>query len=415
MTSPTDLFSQFLDNNPYSSIMVRGENSAIIEPWGDSSLAIVIPEDEEGASELSEVLNALILPQKYSAIFHLDSNILEVIWTSYKLPDNQNEVKTRSFNLSYMGQSHNCYFSKSSQRLITLSKHAYMVQSSDTYFRNIPSISTYARNDKNDPSYNNLSEPHSFYISNINHDLDSDDLHQLIDNINFYMTYFDYMSPYILIHQSTDIEHEIEASRYPHGSFPSTINARPLNDTLKRFWFAGKTGDESKRFTYMYRIIEYAAHYYIQNEIRTELKKTLTCPLFDPNSNETIEKIVSNVFLYKADEFARYDMIFKSCVRNEALWPAIESNIDYFCQAIEFDGGFSVPALLAKKCRKEDFLVSSSLPKQLRDIRNALSHGRDQKTGTVITPTQRNSKLLQPWLPVITAAAGEVILFHDSA
>ena len=49
----------------------------------------------------------------------------------------------------------------------------------------------------------------------------------------------------------------------------------------------------------------------------------------------------------------------------------------------------------------------------LRKLRNTLSHGKDQETAGVITPTARNFYLLAPWIHLIATAAGEVMLFKD--
>lgn len=48
-----------------------------------------------------------------------------------------------------------------------------------------------------------------------------------------------------------------------------------------------------------------------------------------------------------------------------------------------------------------------------RKIRNALSHGKDQETTGVIRPTPKNVNLFQPWVHLISAAAGEVVLYKD--
>lgn len=55
-----------------------------------------------------------------------------------------------------------------------------------------------------------------------------------------------------------------------------------------------------------------------------------------------------------------------------------------------------------------------SITRSLRDIRNALSHGRDQRTSSVIVPSSRNLHYLQPWVNLIAVVAGEVVLYKDA-
>lgn len=405
--------SSFIKANPYSSIgKANDEMDAIIRPWDDESLVILIPEDEIEQKELIKVLNKVVMPKEFSAIYHAKSKRLEVIWTAYRLPQEMDDVKTRQFDFNFNGNTHTCRFDSASPELVRIAKYAYPVAVSETMFRNIQSLSQYAKNKNPDKLPPSFIAPISFWINNV--DNEPDKLVPLINNINFYMTYYDHMSPVILVHQDDKIEREISSSRYAFGKFPEKIKGRELNSTLKQFWFAGRTGDEARRFTYMYRIIEYASHHYIDVQVRSSLKKTLLSPHADVNDPDFIEQIVADVNKNKADEYARFEMLFRATVDMERLWSAVNVNLGFFAERVEFDGGFCLEPLVAPGCRKDDFINCGHLPKRFRDIRNALSHGRDQKTGTVITPTKRNGRLLQPWIPVITTAAGEVIMFHDA-
>ena len=52
--------------------------------------------------------------------------------------------------------------------------------------------------------------------------------------------------------------------------------------------------------------------------------------------------------------------------------------------------------------------------RSIREIRNALSHGWDRKQMLFIHPTRHNFERLQPWVALICAAAGEVMLYRDT-
>ena len=82
------IFAEFLAANPLSKIKRQsfdkdGVKQAIFEkPWGDISLAIMIPDHP---TALAETLNNLRLPSRFSAIWHKDTKDLEIIWTAYEV------------------------------------------------------------------------------------------------------------------------------------------------------------------------------------------------------------------------------------------------------------------------------------------------------------------------------------------
>ena len=69
---------QFLKNNSYSEVELRNEIYYINNPWEDESLSFEIKKEDE--SELIKTLNNLILPPRFSAIYHLDTKEIEYIY-----------------------------------------------------------------------------------------------------------------------------------------------------------------------------------------------------------------------------------------------------------------------------------------------------------------------------------------------
>jgi hypothetical protein len=78
------LFAPFLNANRLTTIDEIGpaEGCYITKPWGDASVAIDIPRDAAG---LADALNKVVLPRRFSAIWHSDTKDFEVIWTAFKL------------------------------------------------------------------------------------------------------------------------------------------------------------------------------------------------------------------------------------------------------------------------------------------------------------------------------------------
>lgn len=112
------------------------------------------------------------------------------------------------------------------------------------------------------------------------------------------------------------------------------------------------------------------------------------------------------------DEYARFETLIKETCDAKTLWPHVAANIDALSRDETFDGGFVVNALVGKNAQEEDFAKTgvSAFCNRIRSIRNGLSHGRDQRTSTVIAPTRQNSLRLRPWLPLMAAAAGQAVL-----
>jgi hypothetical protein len=98
----------------------------------------------------------------------------------------------------------------------------------------------------------------------------------------------------------------------------------------------------------------------------------------------------------------------------ELLWREMQGNINSFTAQIEFDGGFLIKPFLQKNESAESFKHKgiSRFAAQIKEIRNALSHGRDIKTSSVIAPTHKNFTLLKPWVILMCVAAGQVVLYN---
>ena len=98
------------------------------------------------------------------------------------------------------------------------------------------------------------------------------------------------------------------------------------------------------------------------------------------------------------------------------LWNEIEKIIENFSQDVVFDGGFELQKLVSGVGSKDEFL-NSGLKKFCnlsRKIRNALSHGKEERSAAVITPTRANFEKLRPWSHLMIVAAGEVIAYNGN-
>lgn len=407
----------FLDNNKTASIVetkLKKENRIRLQnPWDDSSFSLRIPEN---ADNLIAALNHVKLPTRLSAIWHTDTRDLEIIWTAHNLPPSQQEVLGRTFSFNFDERSHSCEFGSSSERLLEISKHVAPITMSNTNYRNLQSFSQYSRIPKNRHADFGLSQPISFWIRDV--DGDEDAIIRIVDNLNFYLTYFDSRSPNILIHDPAGADDQVaQRTRYLHGDFPIDITGNALDPHMLSFWSSAYTENPMMAFLLYFRVMEYAAIHYVDSAVRTQLRKILKAPNFTGKLELAIEQIVGSLHIQKMDDTQKFKAVVRQCVDPKLLWKDVQPNLAFFSKDTEFDGGFTVKKLVSADEKEQTFCTRGveSFSDSARKIRNALSHGKDMETSGVITPTGRNLKLLLPWVHLMATAAGEVVLYNDTA
>lgn len=407
--------TDFLADNPLAEVVentVAGKTiPRIINPWGDPSVSIDLDEDFEG---LASTLNGLILPPRLSAIWHKATKRLEVIWTAYELVPSQKEIAGRSFEFQKDGVNYQCSFSEASDELVTLAKSVIPVGMSVTNHRNIYSFAMHARN-KSGKNKKLKTEPRSFWIDGLTyHD---EEMIDLINNLNFYITYFDVLSPYVVVHPPKAEKIPSNKARYKGDSFPKVITSAKLDENLLSFWESAQGASPFMAFLLYFRIIEYAAYHYVEESARASISRIIRAPDLIGNVSGSVDGIISALAsTQKLHDSQRIRLIIKKCVLPGVLWPDIRDNQEFFSRPTCFDGGFSVEGVVGAKDREENWGGHrlDNVADAFRKIRNALSHGKDQETTGVIRPTQHNINLFRPWVHLINAAAGEVVLYKDT-
>lgn len=404
----------FLKHNPHSSIDLlspEDDNSLHVKnPWGDSSLIIYLGDLPDA---IIETLNQLLLPERYSAIWHRDYKSLEVIWTALPLSADLEELKGRKFEFRFKGKKHVCHFTKSSDRLMELAKFTLPITSSGTNFRNLNSYHRFAHrgHDRDDPD--TLGEPLSFWVANVSWQ-DANVL-ELLENLNFHLAYYDKRSPLVVIHPPPDDGAPKGRSRYIVGKFPKIVTGKALDPNLVSFWSEARLSDPQLAYLLYYRIIEYAAAHFLDEGIRIQLRRLLVAPNLADNLPDALNKIVAAVSPAKIDDHSKVLSVWRRCVDAKYVWQEVSQNLDFFSEDCLFDGGFKAKAIVGKAESESTFCgrPQDGLVNTLRSIRNTLAHGKDQETGTVIRPTTHNAQLLRPWVYLLGIGAGEVVLLKD--
>lgn len=413
--------ASFLTLNPASRIeeieVTSNKRVVVVNPWGDPSLIIEIP---PGNQKFNDAMNCLHLPEQFTAIWHADSKAFEIIYTAYPLTADQKEVKSRQFSFRHNDKEHMCEFAISSDRLLEIAHYCQPISDSTTQWRNIPPFNLYARRRASGSKETEipelpLDEPLSFWVRDV--DWDDDEVLSLVNHLNFYMIYYDTRSPHIVVHSPpAGVTHK-PRTRYILGHFPEHIISRQIDQNLLQLWLASNTGDAARRFLYSYRIIEYASYFHLETEAKTKIRKLLEAPHALDDLASLTEHVIGAVQDTKIHETQKIDAVLRTTLDPKLLWKEMQENIGVFTTSTTFDGGFVQAPITTVGTTDADFGPNeiSALGAAIRDIRNALSHGRDQKTIKVITPTARNFERLQPWASLIAVAAGEVIVYRNLA
>lgn len=416
----------FLESNPQSAIdqiAVRdGERPGVKRPWGDDSIALLIPDEFE---EFAETLNQVILPTRFTAIWHKDTKDFEVIWGAHPLPAKIADVQNRSFEFHFKHAAYRCEFGRSSDRLLAIAVHSRPISATTTGHRNLSSFNTYMKeraarhvsDESTDPSPR-LGEPLSFWVRGVN--WNEEKVLELVNHLNFYMEYFDNIGPKILVHATKQETAEAAPrDRYVIGKFPEIIIPIEIDDAQMHYWIASRMGDASWRFIQSFRIIEYASSSFLELSARSAVRRILSAPHALSDIQGVTERVLAEVWKAKMGEnenYWRVETLIKERMDTDILWREINRNLPAFTTETVFEGGCKLNPLIASNCRAEDFSGGGivTLVKMFHDIRNNLSHGKERKSSGTITPTFNNFQKLLPWASLISIVASEVIINKDT-
>lgn len=384
------------------------EGYLLKHPWRDPTLVLNLPIDHAEANELASVLERVELPENYSAIFHKENRSLEVLWTAFKVRKKHEELKQRTFSIWWRGSKRECKFAPASPEALTLAKCVLPYAApSHTEHRNIMSFVQSVH----DPDHHNMGDPTCFWVDC--NDVDDADLDEYLRTVNFYMTYYDRETPRILIHEQGPNESGSTRPRYAQGTFPNEIVAGDIDPAVASFWLgAFETRDPAMKYLLHYRLIEFLALSYVKAEQRKDLINILRRPHLI-SSTEGAAAEIAGLFSTQQRDTDRIKSFVEETVDADRVWAVLEMNRKEFSMNTDFDGGYSVKAVLNDSTTLDSWRKSGpiSLVDRLRAVRNCLAHGQDEGTKGVIHSTQRNKIGLMPWVNLIETFAAEAMLY----
>ena len=402
----------FLTTNPEADLEVVDGGLSIVRPWGEKTIHIPLRVDD---TELLDILNAVRLPSRFTAIWHEDCEEFEIIAYVLRKGD---PLLDRSFAFHYKGGSYDCGFGPSSSRLRVIARRA---KPAGRYWgldsRNLQSYHEFERLVEEDTDRESAENgrPTSFWIRGLE-DFDDDYIENLVRNLNFHMSYFDRQTPMIVIHEDAASVDEAAYHRRPNmDTLPPDIVARDIDQHLLVLWASAQEGDPFLRFIRYYQILEYAGFYHVKANILQHVKRAVAAPDALSRSEDIAQQIIDAISAERIKDTHKIDAMIKACVDPQQMWDIIEGSLAKFSEESTLDGGFVLPALVSSSITYEEFAQTwnQRFSSALHKVRNALVHARESRQSTTIAPTIANRAQLSVWLWPLSETAGRVMLYSS--
>lgn len=395
-----------LANNPGIEIKAPVGEYELLNTWNDRSLSFKFKKRQN----LTSLLH-IKFPEQLVAIYNTELKRLEFIFTAV---EKDSKLKDRKFDFLFKGNNFECSFGPISEslKLLAISFKEKTADSSTDYrhFRFLRDIHT--KTFLKDYFKDHLIL--SFFIEGNFENIDFDFI-SLSKSLNFYMSYFDRVTPKIIIHaKNYEEENHNKACYYElFDTFPKQIKAVNIDSTLlDTFMVANLTENIRLKFIFYFQILEYASYYYLDSRIQNRILQTFKNPSIYDRPEDFSKSLIEELkdHFSQKDDSIKLEKTITENVTIEDIRNEISENKEFFSQDLEFEGGLKINKIL-KDAKSVDSLKDDDLiliKKNIEKIRNVLVHLRESRENKVILPSQANNNKLLPYLYVLRRIAEKV-------
>ena len=405
---------RFIENNNLSK-QIKGDTIVVSNLWEDDTFELIFSKDENVS-----ILKDVYTPSELYALYTKDC--YEFIFQPLSKDDH---CINRKFRFSYKGNQYTAHYGEPSKSFQLIAKafspKSIEVEESKINYRNIKPFSDFYQQGNLPETQRMLYEkltPVNFFVRGPIDILSVRDKKLLLQHINFYMSYFDRKSPWIVI-----LEKKEQAEEYTtpylsqtETSFPDQISFTEIDENLLNILsIARKVSTIRLQYLYYFQVLEYAAYYYIEEDFRNKISNILHSPDLlvktDVYSRRLIDEFQNKYYKENSDSIRLFNVINTYCEYRKIKYELM-ANKDFFTKDVCFDGGFVI-----KKLFKDEKQIQTGLPNTIQDIksnlekiRNVLVHIRESHENKVILPTMRNEDLIRPYLYLLRRIAEEVAM-----
>jgi hypothetical protein len=241
------------------------------------------------------------------------------------------------------------------------------------------------------------------------------DIENISRHLNFLMKYYDRKSPVINIRLDSDQQEQVKLvkpRRYIEECFPASFALNSVDDFILQLLGIASESNPRFAFIYYYQVFEYAGFYFLDSKVKKELNLFMRDPSIVSCSDDKLMQLF--VFLSElnhSDEVKMRKVIEELC-DPKVIWKELEHDKEFFSNPIDFDGGFNLPALIAKDTTEETWnaMWMPKLFDNLTKIRNCLVHARERRQCNVILPSNNNNRKIKRYLPLLSRLAEQIAL-----
>jgi hypothetical protein len=413
------ILETFSRNNPHANIRSEGDSITIDRPWGSTNVGLV--SDISDHEFLGELQNVWLNPT-FDAVVHLDTNLIEVLFLFLDPSDEiQSSHMNRSFTIHYCGNKFTCSFAEPSARFMAIARRAQNFPSDDPG-RSVPQIAAFRDAQRLDE----LPDRAKGYFANKvarNFHIQSEvcirsvDLVGLMRHINFITDYYDRRFPEIVIRDDmADDKHGqlLPPRRYiDECELPAELSAGLIDEVVLQLLSVARRAPSRQAFLYYYQVIEYAGHYFIDEKVRSHIRRFLRDPALVNCDEKKIGEFMS-LFSTQANQGddSKMKKVIEELVDPSLVWLEIQHDRDFFTSKQVFDGGFEMNEFISKDMSADAWEKTwmPNLYDRLTKIRNSLVHARERRENKVILPSLRNNQKIARIEPVIARVAQQIAL-----
>jgi len=421
----------FQKTNSTIEIVEETEHINLNKLWADSSFMCRFPKDKDFSS-----LEDIELPLELCAIFHKTEQKLEFIFTPLS---EDHKFLPRKTVFYFKGIEIKTEFSEPSKALQVLAKGFRKIDApNDSQYRNLEVFADYYRTEEQNSqmkTYFKNKKAYSYYVSGDFKKIKNDFV-ALCKHLNVYLRFFDRRAPVISI---INIEPKGENFKLPcytnEKDFPDQISANSIDPiALDLLEVARDTGNGRLKYLFYYQVLEYFAYYYLDEELKRKLSNILKSPDLLYNSSSYTRTIIEELKDYtnNTTDKQKLTKLLTDYITVEDIVVELKCNIINFCNDIEFDGNFKLPAIIQdeksldklfvegketkeKKKEKEkakaDLIIS--IADRVEKIRNVLVHIKESRENKVILPTRNNNRKLTPYLFLLSRIAETISMKYQ--
>ena len=124
--------------------------------------------------------------------------------------------------------------------------------------------------------------------------------------------------------------------------------AHPIDEIIMKLIDVARGSNPRFSFLYYYQVCEYAGYYYIDENSKRELRRFLKDPALVNCGEEKVSELFSILTELNHSDDVKIKKVIEEYCDPKILWREISNDKEFFSEDHEFEGGFSIKALIAK-------------------------------------------------------------------